>query len=552
MLRVSTEFVAFSADAGTPAQPIQRFSYSIEHSPAGNALVRTSSTHNGILDTLIDADSSTSGEVVIVFKDPSVLGPGVYEDSLRIGICKDVGCSTFVSGTSHAASVTYTVTGTPPPPPSVAASTNVVSVAAAAYTGMAPNAIVRLTLQGATTSDLQSQFTFTTNGLDDDTVLLNAAGGGFDVWLSFKPSTEFALGTYVDTAMIHLCHYRTCPEDIEGSPVVITTEYTVSETLPGDNGFTIRQVDVSASDVAWDAVNSKLWVTTPATAAEHPDSIVPLDPASGDLGTPVSVGSGPMVEAISQDGEFLYVGFESSPTIQRFRLPDLASDIAIPLGNHPGGPLVAGDIQVVPGQPRSIAVLRNRANPFSGMHDIVVFDDAVPRPDSVSFTDANLFSIAFGETAATLYGSDVALGAMTIDAGGVSLGSLSDVLFVFSSFRLHYDAGWLYTDRGELADPATGALAGTFLELGGEFGVGAVPDSAVGRLFLLVQSGSQFGLRAYDLATMGQIAVIDLPAITFPFNRPIRIVRWGVDGLAIPTGDDRILLINGAFVRPPD
>jgi len=36
----------------------------------------------------------------------------------------------------------------------------------------------------------------------------------------------------------------------------------------------------------------------------------------------------------------------------------------------------------------------------------------------------------------------------------------------------------------------------------------------------------------------------------FPINQHLRLIRWGEDGLALPTGDGRVLLINGPFVKP--
>jgi hypothetical protein len=547
-LTVSTTSVQVSADAGTSTFPTASFTITVSNAPADGVSIGGNFTENGISNVTLQSTSAATGTINIVFKDPSVLGPGVFNDTLDFGICTDSNCTALVSGTRRTVTVTYTVTGTRPPQPSVIASTHAINIQRAPFLVTIQEATVVLTLLGVEVSNVSINTSFTTNGLLTAFTQQNS-NGGYDLTLWFRPSEQLSIGTYVDTITVVLCRFNSCPTGLDGSPVVITTTYAVSETVPGPNGYTIRQIAATATDVVWDAVSGKIYFSTPSSAPANANSIVELDPVSAEIGPAAFAGSDPTFEAVSDDGQFLYVGFAGSNTIRRFTLPSLTPDISLPLGNYPSGPLFAGDIQVFPGQPHSVAVARSAVGGYPSGYDVAVFDDAMQRPNALHVDGAYFSSTQFGATPDVLYGGDGVISTMSIDAAGVSLTSLANFSQGSMPARVHYDAGILYTDRGLAIDPVTSTQIGTYAMEPGEFGVAAAPDSSLNRIFFLISDFTDV-IRAYDLTTFAPIAEIPLSSVAFPPNRPLRLIRWGPDGLALSTADGRILLITGPFVRP--
>ena len=63
-----------------------------------------------------------------------------------------------------------------------------------------------------------------------------------------------------------------------------------------------------------------LYASIPAYSATNPNTIVPIDPATGKTGTPIPVGKDPRKMAASDDGKYIYVALYGDQTIQRINL----------------------------------------------------------------------------------------------------------------------------------------------------------------------------------------------------------------------------------------
>jgi hypothetical protein len=548
-LQVSTTSVELSVDAATLGTPSADFTITVKNAPASGVVIGGSYTANAIVGVSVIEASPTSGIVTVFFKEPRDLGAGVYEDDIQIGICTDESCTALKSGTRKTVRTTYTVTGTAPDL-TVAPSTTSVEVQAGLTTQAAPHATVRLTLGGIPASMIQSpNAQYTQNGILH-AIVSTADESGFDVDITFMPPTYVGAGVYEDTITVTVCRESTCAP-LLGSPVVIATRYEVSGTVGGENGYTIRPIAVSAVDLVWDDASGKIYLSSPSSAPANPDSIVALDPVAGEIGAAAFAGSDPTYSAVSDDGHFLYVSLEGSNSIRRMTLPDLAADIEIPMGSYPEGPLYAGEILGIPGLPHSIAVLRNASQNLTATYDLVVFDDATARPETANFVGRFATgSIQFGATPDVIYGGDGTISTFTLGANGVTLESFVDRGAGNSPARIRFDDGVLYTDRGLAIDPVSDQLLGTYAMQNGEFGMAVVPASDLNRVFFLVSTGFTYVVRSYDLATFEAIAEVPLYGAAFPANQQLRMIRWGEAGLALPTGDGRVMLITGPFVKP--
>lgn len=121
--------------------------------------------------------------------------------------------------------------------------------------------------------------------------------------------------------------------------------------------------------------------------------------------------------------------------------------------------------------------------------------------------------------------------------------------------RIHYDATTklLYRDDGVVIDPATGTETGSLDAPGW-----AAPDGAAGLIFYLVNTkpypvGSGFyTLESFEINTMTPISTLDITGV---IGTPVRLIRWGINGLAFATSQGAfsgsqgsVYLISGPFV----
>jgi hypothetical protein len=279
----------------------------------------------------------------------------------------------------------------------------------------------------------------------------------------------------------------------------------------------------------------------------------------------VFAGSEPDVLAISDDSQLLYVGLDGSSQVQRFTLPTLATDINYSLGsNSIFGPYFAVDLQVAPATPRTTAVTRGAFNGSPvAVGGLAIFDDAVMRPTTVcsgwgecqsgGTLPGGLFdSLQWGADATTLYaanGEDTGFDFYVFSVSSSGVTETKDYPSSFSTFgiRIHYDRGTqlVYSDDGHVIDPSTGLPAGVFAASGV-----MVPDSTVNKAFFLGQTSSQSGsenftIESFDLTRFTPINSVAVPNVS---GYPLRLIRWGSNGLAFNTTGGQVFLYNGDLV----
>jgi len=329
----------------------------------------------------------------------------------------------------------------------------------------------------------------------------------------------------------------------------------VTVTTPGPGGgttnpvpfaiaaFFATPVNQAAQDIVFDPVNAVIYLSVTGAAPTNPNTISVLNPATGAITSSVAAGSNPDVLAISDDSHFLYAGIDGSSSVQRFTLPGLGKDINYSLGsNSIFGPNFALDLQVAPGAPHTTAVsLGNAGVSPSAEGGITIFDDAVARPTiAPGFTGFNggLFdSIQWGSTANAIYAANnedtgFDFYTLAVNSSGVTL--TKDFQSVFSSFanRIHFDSGTdlVYADEGHVVSPGTGLPVGNFNTSGP-----MVPDSTLNTAFFaVVPLGSQdLAIQSFDLTHFTPIGSITIPNVA---GSPVRMVRWGQNGLAFNTG----------------
>ena len=313
----------------------------------------------------------------------------------------------------------------------------------------------------------------------------------------------------------------------------------------------VMTVGLIGKYIVWDPVNAQIYVNTLASDGNSGGKLQPLDPTTGAVGSPVSVGDNPWVFAVSVNSKYLYVGRFGTHDIQRFILPGINPDITISLGADPlFGPYYPGDIEPAPFADSTIAVAKifpTLSPPAAG---IAIYDDASQRPSYLCVPNANVpcmgmdmlngseDSIQWNED-----GSQIYVGGTYIEPAGDFLkadvtqsgfGAYTNYpeLFGKAIASITYDptTGYVYADSGPVVDPASGTLIGNFNAY--DF---VIPDGAHGIIYFLwlplgSPSESTWTLSSFDIRTFAPISSVQISNIV---GFPEQFIRWGTDGLAI-------------------
>src|SRR5690349_11552479 len=165
---------------------------------------------------------------------------------------------------------------------------------------------------------------------------------------------------------------------------------TTAEAAPAfvDQSF-VRKLNVQANDLVVDPTTQTIYASLPSANGSNGNSIAPIDPNSGTLGTPVFIGSEPNKMAISDNGQFIYVGLTGGFAIRRFDVATQTAGLQFSLGSVPfDGPIQAGELAVQTANPHTLAVYR----PTVG--SVAIFDDGVQRTNTAAapFNAAVVFS----------------------------------------------------------------------------------------------------------------------------------------------------------------
>ncbi len=369
---------------------------------------------------------------------------------------------------------------------------------------------------------------------------------------TFVSATQLqAAITAADIAAIGVSHISVSNPAGSGGNSNPSTFFTGSF---GGPGYAVVLLNQDSKDLVYDPTNQVIYLSVPGSAANNPNSISVLRLSNASIVSSTAAGSQPNVLAISDDSKFLYAGIDGSSSVQRFTLPGLAKDISYPLGANPTfGNYFALDIQVAPATPRTTAVtLANVGFSPSAQGGITIFDDATPRPTTVpGFSGTgNLFdSLQWGFDSTALYAvnnEDTAFDfyTLTVNSSGVSKNQDYVNALPGFGFRIHFDSGTklVYSDDGHAVDPANGHPVGDFLTAGV-----MVPDSTLNSAFFAASlTINNITFQSFDLTHFSTINSI---AFSIGRGNPVRLVRWGQNGLAFITDGGQVGLVGGNFIH---
>ena len=108
-LSVSPTQLSVNANGDTSSIPTGAVTITVSNPSPTGTYIGATYTKNAITGLSFVA-SGNQGTLTVTFKDPSVIGPGQYSDSIQIYICTDSTCDSTQSGSQVTVQVTYTVT----------------------------------------------------------------------------------------------------------------------------------------------------------------------------------------------------------------------------------------------------------------------------------------------------------------------------------------------------------------------------------------------------------------------------------------------------------
>lgn len=301
---------------------------------------------------------------------------------------------------------------------------------------------------------------------------------------------------------------------------------------------------IGATALAADPTRPLIYAALPSTATPYPNTVVALDVASGNIVWSVPIAGSPNVLAISDDGQFLYVGKRQDPNIARITLATHSPDLTIPLGSTSYGPYRASNIAVSPGNAHTIAVGREINGLMPSNVGITVYDDNVARPSSTPGHDYPT-SFVFGGSPALIYGyngysSSFEFYNIAVDASGATNQAVRQKVLGAYGLSLAYAAGKVYANDGSVIDPATQSVVG---QLAGFNVSGSLVPSSDGQVIYTVDtSGRVIAADAQNYTALGAVTVADA------FGGASSIIRWGRDGIAFIVSG-RVFIIRADFVR---
>lgn len=311
----------------------------------------------------------------------------------------------------------------------------------------------------------------------------------------------------------------------------------------------VRQLDLITNHLEYDAARGVIYASVPSRAGALGNTVVSINPASGEIVRSVYVGSEPGPMSLSDDGQFLYVALTGASAVQRVNLLTGQPDLHIELGKAPdGGNNIPVEVLALPNSPHSVAVAVGTG--LGGSYGIAVYDDGMQR-GRVS-GDSGTRHLVSGLLQSRLYDVTVnQIRRFAVGAAGATEAGSSGTAYLFDLQQSVYRNGWVYTPAGAVFDAETGTQVGTYQV--GSSNSPLRPDPETGRFFAVRPSstGTQWEVTVFDHHTFVPIATKTLGSYTGFNIFAGDLVRWGTDGLAFRTTDGKVYLVQTDLVPPP-
>ena len=402
------------------------------------------------------------------------------------------------------------------------------------------------------------------------TTTLTVDGTGFTSGSSIKWNGQALPTTFVSAGQMTATVDSSLIQNLGWAQVSVTTPAPGGGQAAGLPLHIYQLLNVPASAISFDPFTQKIYAVLPSTSKSITgNSLVAIDPASGNVGAPIQVGSEPNLLSETSDGKYLFIGLSGAKSLGRFNLLNQTMDITVPIvstafGNS--GNVAATSIAAVPGTDLSVAVEFNSFNGV-GIYDISGSTGAFRSKlspgysgDNPVFTDpTHFYAYDAYTTGAEFYRYSIGPTGVTLIDGTTLNG--------FGGFggKLAVDGGLVFGSSGGIVNPSTTPPSQVaVLPLGsgtsstGLSGGGVIPYQAEAKAFVIgvnTAGTAAYYLERFDTQHFTQEQKIQLPGNSVS---SLPGIRFGQDGLAylVPSSTTsqtpQIFLMRGPFVVPAE
>jgi hypothetical protein len=299
---------------------------------------------------------------------------------------------------------------------------------------------------------------------------------------------------------------------------------------------TNQVLGIKAGGLLFNPFAQRIYVTGAATSPVHSNRLVVIDPALGRIEATYLLGDDPSRMALSDDGQFLYLGCNGSNVFRRFNLESNLVDLVVSLGTSPfsGRKYYALDLAVLPGNPHSVVVGECPPNDVSR---IIIFDDDVPRSQTleIPLDPGTVVAVSSHRVYA---GSPFVR--MNVNASGIGGWDFQNGLMNDGEF-LKYQGGLIFTPSGKVFNPETLVVSGSLPAC-----TVVEPDLAAGRIFTLASpSANAWSLYACNSTNLQAVGSQSLSGV---LGTPSSLIRWGAKGIAFSTSQNQVYLFQSDLV----
>lgn len=336
--------------------------------------------------------------------------------------------------------------------------------------------------------------------------------------------------------------------------VIVVNPDASGSSLPASfavdpGGTVVVSVAQKLNDLDWDATRAVFYGSIPVSDAVHPRTIASIDPIATSIVPVFTWVAGistaePRLVSVSSDGSFIY--FSVFGTVERYTLPNFGFSQSLALGAQ------LTELQASPISPHVVAANASfNTTPVTEHPSLLLDTTALVDNTGLEPWD----TLAWSPDGTSLYAGD------TLNSGNdlVTVGfdlmasthtTLTSTPGLWSGSRMHVDAtsGLIYADNSASAiDPAGPSVVATFPVSGI-----MVPDSSLGCAYFITQTQAQIDAAAGDwtlscYSTTDQTLTRSLviPSVN---GTPIKMKRWGNEGLAFITDGGYIYFVSGEIV----
>ncbi len=302
----------------------------------------------------------------------------------------------------------------------------------------------------------------------------------------------------------------------------------------------IQSFAVANTDLAYSSVTNCFYAATAS------GTLVPVDPSTSTVGSPVTVAATGLAHlVVSTDGTQLFATHANNAQVVRVPVDSLtAAESFTPTTNEQS----IFNLVPVPGQPLTVAVAVVPYYYYSSFDRVTIYKQGVPAANPL-VSQQSLRWITAGDQPGRLYAGSEAyyssqLYRTVVDDSGIAL--VDQRACALGTSQISAGGALLADNYGRVVDGETGRCLGT-LPLTGL----TCLDGPGQRLFVLTNDynwSSRYILRCYDSATFEEIGRLAIPYIE---GYPTRLQRWGPSGLAFRT-ETQVYLLRGDWVPAAD